>query len=285
MALCPSVGQAGEVLECVINISEGARRGLVDQLAEVVADDLLDLHVDAHHNRSVFTLVGEHAPRRLTRRAVDLLDIGRHRGVHPRVGIVDVVPFVPLDDSTMSDAIRARDDFARWAATELSIPCFVYGPERTLPDIRRSAFTTLTPSFGPSTPHPTAGAICVGAREMLVAYNVWLHNASVDDARRIASEIRSENVRALGLDVGGFPQVSMNLISPMKSGPMQAYDEVAARAEIDHAELVGLLPAHCLAAIPHDRWNELDVSADRTVEIRLAKRAVERAANEWSEMA
>ena len=269
------------MLECVVNISEGRDIALLAGLAEAVSGDLLDVHTDPDHNRSVFTLVGERAPRDLARLAVGRLSIGSHDGVHPRLGVVDVVPFVPLAGSTMADAERARDEFASWVSTELSVPSFLYGTGRTLPYIRAHAWKDLDPDAGPTSPHPTAGAVCVGARMPLVAYNVWLRNATVGTAREIAREVRTEHIRTLGLQVGGFTQVSMNLVSPDIAGPVQAFESVAESATrrnigILHAELVGLLPADVLDGIPEGRWEELDLSADRTIESRLKARGISR---------
>lgn len=255
-----------------MNISEGARAAVVEALATSCGDDLLDVHRDAHHNRSVFSLVREAAPRRLTAAAVAALDLGRHVGVHPRLGVVDVVPFVPLAGSTMLDALQARDAFARWAADELGLPCFLYGPERTLPDIRRSAWHGLRPDVGPEAPHPTAGAACVGARDLLVAYNVWLAEANLVLAKRIAAAVRSPQLRALGLAVGDRVQVSMNLVDPATLGPAEAYDLVAAHAPVAGAELVGLLPREVLDHVPTERWVPLDLDPDRTIEARASGR-------------
>jgi glutamate formiminotransferase len=260
------------VLECVINISEGAHTERIHALAQSVGTDLLDLHSDADHNRSVFTLAGVEAPRVLARAALGLLDLTQHSGVHPRVGIIDVVPFVAIEPSTFDDALRARDDFARFAAGELGVPCFLYGPERTLPFIRKHAFVDLVPDHGPREPHPLAGAICVGARPILVAYNLWLKDASLETAKSIARQIRSESVRALGLQVGPLAQVSMNLIDPSVTGPDAVWDFVERHAAIDRAELVGLVPARTLAGIDRSRWAQLDLSADKTIEARLARR-------------
>jgi glutamate formiminotransferase len=265
------------VLECVVNISEGSDELVVAQLAEAVAPDLLDVHSDRHHNRSVFTLVGEQAPRALAEAAVRRLDLGSHRGVHPRIGIVDVVPFVPLDGATLADAHAARDRFGAWAAATLGVPCFVYGSERTLPDVRRGAFVAFPPEFGPHHPHPTAGATAVGAREVLVAYNVWLADADLALARQIARQVRGGPVRAIGLAVGDRAQVSLNLIDPPRAGPAEAFDLVrtaarAAGSDVAGAELVGLLPAEVLEAIEPDRWEELDLAPERTIEARLARR-------------
>ena len=200
------------MLECVINISEGRNHAIIDSLAQSCAGDLLDIHSDPDHNRSVFTLVGVEAPRALARAAVATLSLGDHSGVHPRIGVVDVVPFVPLVDSTMHDAQKARDEFAAWATEELHVPSFLYGTERTLPDIRKNAWTSLFPEVGSKVPHATAGAMCVGVREPLVAYNLWLENVDLATTRRIASAVRSAHIRTLGLQVGAFTQVSVNLI-------------------------------------------------------------------------
>lgn len=255
-----------------MNISEGRRLDLVEEIATTAGDDLLDVHSDAHHNRSVLTLVGEAAPRTVAARAVDVLDIGSHRGVHPRIGVVDVVPFVPLGDATLADAVTARDRFATWAADVLGVPSFLYGPERSLPEVRRCAFDALAPDHGPPEPHPTAGAMAVGARPLLVAYNVWLAEPDLDDARRIAREVRGPQLRTLGLQVGDRVQVSMNLIEPDIIGPAEATDAVADRAAIAGSELVGLVPRSALDAVPRERWSELDLAADRTIEARLGSR-------------
>jgi glutamate formiminotransferase len=260
------------VLECVINISEGRNHAIIDSLAQSCADDLLDIHSDPDHNRSVFTMVGVDAPRALARAAVSALSLSDHSGVHPRIGVVDVVPFVPLVDSTMHDAQKARDEFAAWAAEELDIPCFLYGTERTLPDIRKNAWTSLMPDVGLHVPHLTAGAMCVGVREPLVAYNLWLGDVDLATTRRIATAVRTANIRTLGLQVGAFTQVSVNLIQPMISGPNDVYEAVAQYAQVHHAELVGLLPASVLAVIPRTRWEDLDLSVEQTFEWRVTNR-------------
>lgn len=260
------------MLECVINISEGRDHDRLARVAEAAGADLLDVHTDPHHHRSVLTVVGEAAARAVTAAAVAAIDLTGHDGVHPRIGAVDVVPFVPLAGSTMVDAVAARDRFGEWAAVELGVPSFRYGPERTLPEVRRHAFVDLAPDAGPATPHPTAGAIAVGARPILVAYNVWLAEPDLALARRIASAVRTPQVRTLGLQVGDRVQVSMNLVDPGAIGPAAATDAVAALAPIDGCELVGLVPEAVVRAVPGDRWAALDLSLDRTIEARLARR-------------
>ncbi len=260
------------MLESVINISEGRRTDLIDEIAASAGADLLDVHSCVHHNRSVLTVVGETAPRAIARRTIEVLDIGSHTGAHPRIGMLDVVPFIALDGSTEQDALDAREAFARWAGDALALPCFVYGPERTLPDVRGGAFTTLAPDYGPGVAHPSAGAVAVGQRPLLIAYNLWLSEPDLELARSIARTIRSTSVRALGLAVGDQVQVSMNLIDPSSTGPEHVWDTVATMAPIERAELVGLLPAATLERIDRGRWIQLDLGAERTIEWKLAQR-------------
>ncbi|HKE76130.1 MAG TPA: hypothetical protein VKB57_21110 [Acidimicrobiales bacterium] len=253
----------------MVNVSEGAHPDLVGSLAAAAGDDLLDVHSDPHHNRSVLTMVGTEAPRRVAEAAVSLLDLGAHVGVHPRFGVVDVVPFVPLDQP-FADAVAARDAFAEWIASSLGVPAFLYGPERSLPSVRRSAFAGLAPDFGPTVPHPTAGAVAVGARPVLVAWNLWLASPDLARAREVAAAARSAEVRALGLAVGDRVQVSLNLVAPDVVGPAEAWDRVAALVDVAGAELVGLVPEAVLLRTPRSRWSQLDLSADRTIEARLS---------------
>jgi glutamate formiminotransferase / 5-formyltetrahydrofolate cyclo-ligase len=258
-----------------VNVSEGHPGSVLDLVTEAAGATLLDLHADAGHNRSVLTMAGddlEEAVRAAAAAAVTHIDIREHQGAHPRIGSVDVVPFVPLDGSTFEDALAARNRFATWAADELKVPCFLYGPERTLPDLRRGAGRT-TPDTGPLHPHPSAGAIAVGVRPLLVAYNLWLAEPDLRAAEAVVKSIRSTAVRALALTVGDHVQVSMNLVDPLQVGPETVYDQVAAEVGVARAELVGLLPAAALATIPPERWETLDLSQDRTIEARLAARS------------
>jgi glutamate formiminotransferase len=255
-----------------MNISEGRDESVVNALRAAAGRCLLDTHSDPHHHRTVLTLAGPEvaeAAEAVTRLAAELIHIGEHRGVHPRLGVVDVVPFVPLAGSTMSDAIAARDRFAVSIAEALEVPCFLYGPERSLPEIRRSAFENLEPDFGPPAPHASLGSICVGARPVLVAYNLWLRDTDLAAARRIASAIRGPHLRTLGLDVGGRAQVSCNLVEPNALGPAEAFDRVKALTPVERAELVGLIPREVLRSIAPARWSELDLSESRTIEARL----------------
>ncbi|MDP9072418.1 MAG: glutamate formiminotransferase [Actinomycetota bacterium] len=261
------------MLECVANVSEGRDASVIAALAAAAGPLLLDVHSDPHHHRSVFTLAGggvEEAVRRLARVAVAGVDLRSHRGAHPRLGALDVVPFVALAGSSAAEATGARDRFARWAAEELGLPCFTYGPERSLPTVRRQAFVTLAPDTGPASPHPTGGAVAVGTRGPLVAYNLWLApGVGLGRAMAVAAAVRGPGIRAIGVATGGSTQVSCNLIEPLAVGPDAAFDAVAARVEVAQAELVGLVPASVLAAIPDGRWAELDLDPSRTIEARL----------------
>ena len=259
------------MLECVVNISEGSRPERVGAIGAAAGADLLDVHTDADHNRSVLTLVGEEAPRRVARAAVERLDLRTHRGAHPRFGVVDVVPFVPLAGSTLADAEGARDRFLRWIADDLGVPAFSYGRHRSLPEVRRRAFRDLAPDAGPAEPHPTAGAVAVGARDVLVAWNVLLAEPDLERARRVAAQVRGPHVRALGLAVGARVQVSMNLIAPDVVGPAEAWDRVAALVPVAGAELVGLVPRAVLDRTDPARWSQLDLDRDRTIEHRLER--------------
>ena len=263
------------MLECVVNISEGRDERRIAAIAAAAGGDLLAGHTAAHHHRSVLTLVGQDAPRAVATAAVESLDVTVHQGEHPRIGVVDVVPFVPRGQASFDDARAARDEFARWVAGELGVPAFAYGPGRTLPEVRRGAFDGIAPDFGPTRPHPTAGAVAVGARDVLVAYNLWI-GEDLETARDIARAIRGPTVRTLGLDLGGRAQVSMNLVHPTETGPADVFDLVAEQATSERAELVGLVPAAVLEAIDPARWSELDLDKTRTIEARVSTRDPDR---------
>lgn len=261
------------MLECVLNVSEGRRPAVLTALAAAAGDHLLDVHADRHHHRCVLTLAGpevEAAALAVASVAVATIDLSTHRGVHPRLGAVDVVPFVPLAGSDSGGALAARDRFAQRAATELRLPCFLYGPERTLPDVRRHAFRALPPDAGPPRPHPTAGAACVGARPVLVAYNLWLAPPNgLEVANAVVRRLRRPGVQALAFDLAGAVQVSCNLLDPDRFGPLAVFDAVAKEVDVARAELVGLVPARLLEGIPAHRWGELDLDPSRTIEARL----------------
>jgi glutamate formiminotransferase len=267
------------LLECVVNVSEGRDPVAVAALAEAAGPVLLDVHSDWHHHRSVLTLAGglgilQEAVQAVATRTLAILDVRHHEGAHPRLGTLDVVPWVsllgwPLADGPIHRALEVRDNFARWAGRTLKLPCFLYGPERTLPDLRRQAWRTLTPDTGPAIPHPVAGASAVGARPILIAYNLWLAEPDLRMARQTANAIRGPRIRALAFVVGEQVQVSCNLIEPWTVGPAAVFDAVARHVDIARTELVGLAPRAVLDSVPRHRWRELDLDPATTIEARL----------------
>lgn len=270
------------MFECVINLSEGRDAPLLGELRASAGTSLRDLHADPFHNRSVFTLINsaqELVPdvHALLRRAFATLDLSRHEGVHPRFGVVDVVPFVALEPEDPEEAVELRDRTASWIADTFDVPVFLYGPVdgsiRTLPELRKMGFRTLMPDKGPKSGSPTLGASAVGARNLLVAWNLWLRGVTLLEARAIAHAVRREEVRALAFQVGDLVQVSCNLVAPLIVGPSTVYDRVTSLlplgGSVDRAELVGLAPRALLAKEDRSRWSELDLSEMRTIESRI----------------
>lgn len=273
----------------VPNVSEGRDHEVIDALSTACGAALLDVHSDTDHHRSVFTLGGddaEGAVRRLAVAVAEHVDLRSHDGVHPRLGALDIVPFV-LD--TGGDTEIAAQSFAKWVADELSVPVFLYGDVdaagRTLPDARREAFSIRGPDFGPSAPHPRFGGVAVGVRPPLAAVNCDLDRDDLESAEQIAGVIRERDgglpgVRALGLRLASrkVTQVSMNLTRLDATGVEAACSAVRDRAkavgvEVTRVELVGLVPG-----AEAQRWSEgfrawSELGDDVTVEARLAARS------------
>jgi glutamate formiminotransferase len=287
-------------LESVPNFSEGRDRDTLDAIGTALSGSarLLDVHSDPDHNRSVYTLVGDEAAlveALLAGIAVarERIDLRRHEGAHPRIGAADVVPLVPLRAEDMERARSAALDLARRIGDELSLPVFLYGelaPERgpaffrgggTEELARRLGAGELVPDFGPAELDAGAGGVIVGARRPLIAFNVDLHGATVDDARAIASVVRERDggfpgVRALGLDLpaAGRVQVSMNV----EDWEAAALHEIVARieseadsrgVEVAGSELVGLMPAGAAAAAAGALLRIEGFDATRLLELRL----------------
>jgi glutamate formiminotransferase / 5-formyltetrahydrofolate cyclo-ligase len=262
----------------VPNVSEGRDPRAIEAIARTVRTvpgaRLADVHADPDHNRSVFTFLGP--PRAVEEAALELaaavfarVDMREHRGIHPRIGALDVLPFVPLRDVSMDEAVALARRVGERLGREHGVPVYFYGaaatrPERrTVRDIRRGEYEGLAarladpawcPDCGPALFHPRGGAIAIGARDILVAFNVWLDTQDLAAARAIASAVRESSgglpsVQALGLPLErrGLVQVSMNLLNHRRTGIGRAYDAVAAEAArrgipIKRAELVGLAP-------------------------------------------
>jgi len=271
------------VFECVINISEGRELSILDELSAVAGPSLRDRHHDVFHHRSVFTLIDEpdelvRGVHAIIRHAYLRLDLRTHVGVHPRFGVVDVVPFVALDPARSHEACRLRDETAAWLSSNFSVPVFLYGAMddgtiRTLPEVRRRAFATLAPDQGPDLAPETLGAVAVGCRAILVAWNVWLRGVDLADARRIAAALRRPSVRALAFKVGDDVQVSCNLVDVHAVRVSDLYDEVVsmiANGSVLKCELVGLAPRSLLDADDPERWTQLGLSGEATIEARIA---------------
>jgi glutamate formiminotransferase len=265
----------GDLFECVINLSEGRNKGLIESISQSAGDWLLDVHIDDIHNRSVITLASvdiKEAALKLCDVALSSIDMRSHSGVHPRLGAIDVVPFVPLPlvgDPDLKRALKIRDQFAEQFSHLYKIPCFLYGPEISLPEIRRRAFRDLLPDYGPQNPHEKWGTTAVGARQGLIAYNVICKNLDIERAKELAKKLRSTSVRSMAFNYNGEIQLSFNLIRPFETNPADIVDEVKKHTAIKSTELVGLIPESVLEMIPEMRWEELNLSRDKTVEERL----------------
>ena len=265
------------MLLAVPNVSEGSDRATIERLAgSFGALRLLDVHSDPDHGRSVLTLAGEQgeiAEGLLAgaREAIGAIDLSRHEGLHPHVGAIDVAPVVHLDAAARGAAIAAALTAAALIGDELELPVFLYGAladGRERADVRaggleglkvRMLSGELSPDYGPSEPHPTAGAVLVTARPPLVAFNLDLDTGDVELARAIAADLREAGggpagVRAIGLylPARGCAQVSMNVHDPDAVPLAELVARVRARAPVAEAELVGLAPRAAFAGFPDD---------------------------------
>ncbi len=264
------------LIQCVPNFSEGRRpeviAAIVDAVRETPGVRLADWSADADHNRMVVTFVGPPEPIRAAALAaaavaVEQIDLRRHEGVHPRLGALDVLPFVPLSGLTLRDCAELSREVGQELAAQHDLPIFFYEAAaekpRSLPFVRKEAFHTLAPDFGPPVPHPTAGAAVVGARGPLIAYNVILATPDLTIARSIARELRGlphlPGIRALGLMLTsrGLTQVSMNLTRPAETPLLAVFWYVQRRAlelgtSVIESEVIGALPGYTAFGIVGD---------------------------------
>jgi glutamate formiminotransferase len=293
------------LIECVPNVSEGRRPDVIAAIAAAITGSgvhLLDQSSDPSHNRTVYTFVGDDAPLqaavlRVFDAAVAAIDLRRHDGVHPRIGVVDVVPFVPLGETTMDECIALAKRTAILLADRHGVPMFLYeeaaanDERRNLAEVRRGGLDGLAhrmqlPAWradhGPAAPHPTAGATAIGARPILIAYNVNLASNRLGVAKRIASVIRASSggfshVKAMGVQLeGGIVQVSMNLTDYRETSMTTVFDAIAKEAAVDgirvlESEIVGLVPAAALPPDPRKRLKLREADLDRVLEMRLAR--------------
>ena len=293
------------LIECVPNVSEGRREDVIAAIAaaiDVQGVHQLDRSSDRSHNRTVYTFAGEPGPvqeavLQLFAAAVASIDLRHHDGVHPRIGAVDVVPFVPLAGATMEECVEVAVRTAAIAADRFGVPMFLYedaastADRRSLAEIRRGGANGLAhrmqqaawqPDFGPAQPHATAGATAIGARPILIAYNVNLASNRLGVAKRIASAIRESNgglshVKAMGVPLdNGVVQVSMNLTDYRETTMTTVFDAIAREAAADgvrvlESEIVGLVPADALPPDPRKRLKLRETDLDRVLEQRLMR--------------
>ena len=294
-----------KIIECVPNFSEGRNRQTVDALAatlrKVAGIKLLDVSADADHNRCVLTFIGSpewivEGAMAVSEEALARIDMRLHEGIHPRIGAVDVVPFVPLGDASMSDAVAAAHRFGREYAAKTAVPVYFYGEaalqadRKQLPAVRRGGYEGLEerfknpawrPDAGAPVFHVQGGATAVGARIPLVAFNVNLNSTDIDLAREIACSVRESNggfpaVKAIGLFLKSknCVQVSMNLTDFRVTSIRAVFDfiEDLARSrgvDVLHSELIGLLPKEALRDATPEYLKLLDFTTDRIIESHL----------------
>jgi glutamate formiminotransferase len=299
------------LIECVPNFSEGRRAEVLDEITRAIGQiegvTLLDASRDESHNRSVVTFAG--GPEPVVRaamaavgRALELIDMEQQTGAHPRIGAVDVIPFVPLGDTRMEECVDLARRFGEQVAKVFALPVYLYGeaalrPERRrLAEVRRGQYEGLkeeitanperAPDFGPPKLHPRGGAVAVGARKPLIAFNLNLATDDVEIAQRIAETIRESSgglpaVQAMGVSVSvpdgrQLAQVSMNLVDWEQTGIPRVVHEVRrlarqAGTDIDHAELIGLAPTAALLEVTADALGLRGFRPDQALELRLAK--------------
>jgi len=293
-----------KLIECVPNISEGRRRDVVEAVASAVdgpGRKVIDLSMDPDHNRSVITIVGEpdgllDGVLGLARKASDLIDLNVHRGEHPRMGAVDVIPFIPVRGVTMADCVELSRRVGERIASTLSIPVYLYeesatnADRRNLAAIRKGEFEGFAekiklsqwhPDFGEARIHPTAGVVAVGAREFLIAYNIDLATSDLTVAKEIARAVRYSSgglryVKALGFPLSekGIVQVSMNLTNFKKTPILRVFELVKREAEhrgvmVLGSEIVGTVPRAALYDVARMALHVRDFSDDLILEERI----------------
>ena len=299
------------IIECVPNISEGRRGDVVGRVIEAVrrvpGARLLDYSSDASHNRSVITMAGDPASLKdavlaMFEVALAEIDLRTHTGEHPRLGAVDVVPFVPIEGVTMEECVALAKETARNVAERFAVPVYLYEEassnplRKNLEDIRRGEFEGLAakmttngwaPDYGPPAPHPTAGASVIGARMPLIAYNINLATDRLDVAKKIAAAIRFSSggfryVKAMGVTLAdrGIVQVSINLTNYEKTPMLRVFEAVKREAErygvkVLESEIVGLVPSAALVGVAVSALQLTQFTREQILETRLIEGANE----------
>jgi len=266
-----------EIIECIPNVSEGRNQDVINKIIENLKQTgvkILDVSSDPDHNRTVITFVGDKSSVlegafAVAKSAVELIDLRKHKGTHPRMGAVDVIPFVPIKGITMDETVELSKILAKRIGEELKVPVYLYAESatkeerRSLPNIRQGEFEGFfekikdpnwAPDFGPNEVHETAGVTAVGAREFLIAYNIYLNTKDVSIAEKIAKSIRESSgglrfIQAKGMYIEekGMAQVSMNVLNYKKAPLYRVFEIVKMEAErygvsVVESELVGLMP-------------------------------------------
>jgi len=276
------------VLQSAINISEGRDDEVLRALEAEVRSTLVDRHSDMSHHRSVFTLLGSDEAvladaKRLTESALSLIDLRNHIGVHPRFGVVDVVPFIPFVEGRnrttpvdFSGALEAAAHYRAFAKA-LGLATAPYGLSNlALPEVRKQLRTGNLVGLVEDSVNPQQGVTIVGVRDVLVAWNMWINGSKLEVLREVAANLRSPALRTLALELGGGQlQLSCNVVLPFEislSQIVQATREcLESRGQVTGGELVGLLPKDLLTRSPSDEWEFLGISEERTLEWKYQK--------------
>ncbi len=297
--------EMNKLVECVPNFSEGRVKEVIDAIVGKLKNynvDILNIHADADHNRTDVTFIGEpeevkKAAIAMSIKAVKLIDMKRHRGEHPRMGAMDVVPFIPVANVSIEECVKLAHEFAKEFSEKTRVPCFMYEEAATRPDrknladVRRGEYEGLkeeigknpdrTPDYGPNKIHPTAGATAVGAREFLIAFNVNLTTNDIQIAKNIAKAVRHSSggyryVKAMGFEIKkkGIVQVSMNMTNYRKTPLFRVFETIKREAErygtrVLSSEIVGMIPLEAIADIASFYLQLDDFKIEQIIEKRL----------------
>ncbi len=298
-----------KLVECVPNFSEGRNKKTIEKIKTIILShkeiELLDFTPDSDHNRTDVTIVG--TPQAVKHTALDIaiecvksIDMNKHTGEHPRMGAIDVVPFIPIANTTMDECITLAKEFAEQFSKQTNVPCFLYEEAATRPDrknlanVRKGQYEGLKkeigtnpdkkPDYGPNKIHPTAGATAVGARFFLIAYNVNLGTDNLDIAKTIAKTVRHSSggyryVKAMGFDIKerNIVQVSMNLVQYQKTPLFRVFETIKNEAQrygvpVIGSEIVGLIPMEALADTADHYLRLENFNFDQVLEKKLLEK-------------
>jgi glutamate formiminotransferase len=294
------------LIECVPNFSEGKNKDTIETIRNLINKHkditLLDFTPDTDHNRTDVTLIGspeavKAVALEIAFKCVELIDMNKHKGEHPRMGAIDVVPFIPITEVGMGECVQLANDFAKQFSEKTNVPCYLYEEaakredRRNLADVRRGEYEGLkveigknpdkVPDYGPNKIHPTAGATAVGARFFLIAFNVNLGTTNIKIADEIAKVVRHSSggyryVKAKGFEIKdrGIVQVSMNLTNYQKTSIFRVFETIKNEADrygvpVIDSEIVGLVPLEALVDTTNHYLRLEKFNADQVLEKRL----------------